>query len=162
MREPSTGPGGKDHPAVGGVIIALVQDAPSLPHMLTVSKLLFPSPAFFGYHPLLSEMPALALRSNSNSPISPIVPVFNPCWHRRDVLQEPGEVSAGRDWAGGLGTARWGLWDRDSGVGRAVTAGSHTLSSATGSTGCSTALHEHGEHCQEEKRVEMWREREKK
>lgn len=70
--EPSTRPDGKDHPAAQGVIMGLVQCVPGFPDMLTISKLLFPSPACPGCHPLLSEMPAPALRSDSISPVSPV------------------------------------------------------------------------------------------
>lgn len=126
--EPSTRPGGNDHPAVQGVIIGLVQYAPSFPDMLTVSKLLFPSPAFPGRHPLLSEMPALALQSNSISPTSPVGLSLTPagvtemCCRSRVKCQQPGIGQVALAQPGGVCGTRRVEWAE----GRAVTAVRHT------------------------------------
>lgn len=157
--EPSTRPDGNDHPAVQGVIIGLMQYVPSSPDMLTISKLLFPSPAFPGRHPVLSEMPATALRSNSISPTSPVCLFLTPAgitgMHCRSQVrcQQPGIGQVALAQPGGVcGTRRVG-WAE----GRAVTAVNHSAPAQL----CHRehrlfkALHTHGKDCQEEKRVEM-------
>lgn len=157
--EPSTRPDGNDHPAVQGVIIGLMQHVPSFPDMLTISKLLFPSPAFPGCHPVLSEMPATALRSNSISPTSPVCLFLTPAgvtgMHCRSQVrcQQPGIGQVALAQPGGVcGTRRMG-WAE----GRAVTAVNHSAPAQL----CHRehrlfkALHTHGKDCQEEKRVEM-------
>lgn len=102
MRETklSTRPDGNYHPAVQGVIIGLMQYVPSFSDMLTISRLLFPSPAFPGCHPLLflslSEMLAPSLSSNSISAASPVCLFLTPSsgtkmrWRSQMNCQQPG------------------------------------------------------------------------